>query len=229
MRIENIRTLTGPNVHSHRPVLVAQIDLEELTDTQSLEIEGFNERLVALLPGLSEHQCSKDSPGGFVERLQTGTHFSHATEHVAVELSKLAGIPAYFGKARYAGARGVDQIIVEYESEEGMSYLLRTAVELVEALVRSAEFPLEERLKEARGVVADSELGPSTRSIVDAAARRGIPWRRFGEDSFVQLGYGKNRRFIQAAMCEQTSAVAVETASDKEFTKLLLRQVSIPV
>src|SRR5205085_6460010 len=86
-----------------------------------------------------------------------------------------------------------------------------------------------ERLEEVRSIVADTELGPSTRAIIDAASRRNIPWSRIGEDSFVQLGYGKQRRFIQAAMCEQTSAIAVETAGDKEFTKLLLRQVSIPV
>jgi cyanophycin synthetase len=229
MRIENIRTLSGPNVYSHRPVLIMRLDLEGLTDKESLAVAGFNERLVALLPGLNEHHCAQGRPGGFVERLQTGTYFAHITEHVALELSEPAGIPAYFGKARYAGAPGRYNIVVEYKSEEGMRYLLRTAGELVEALVRGAEFPLAERLQEARDIVADYELGPSTRSIVDAAARRGIPWRRLGADSVVQLGYGQHRRFIQAAMCEQTSAIAVETAGDKEFTKLLLRQVSIPV
>jgi cyanophycin synthetase len=229
MRIENIRTLAGPNVYSHRPVLVARLDLEDLTDRESLEFQDLNERLLALLPGLREHHCSKGRPGGFVERLQTGTYFAHIAEHVALELSESAGIPACFGKARYAGAPGLYNVVVEYKSDEGMRYLLRTAVELVGALVRGEEFPLEERLDEARRAVADSELGPSTRSIVDAAARRGIPWWRVGQDSFVQLGYGKNRRFIQAAMCERTSAIAVETAGDKEFTKLLLRQVSIPV
>ena len=194
MRIEAIRTLTGPNVYSHGPVLLVRLDLEDLTDKESLEVGGFNERLLSLLPGLNEHRCSKGRPGGFVERLQTGTYFAHITEHVALELSEPAGIPAYFGKARYAGARGVYNVVVEYKSEEGMRHLLRTAVELVETLVRGAEFPLEERLGEARRVVADYELGPSTRSIVDAAERRGIPWRRVGHDSFIQLGYGKNRR-----------------------------------
>jgi cyanophycin synthetase len=206
-----------------------RLDLEDLADRESLEVSGFNERLVALLPGLQAHHCAKGRPGGFVERLQTGTYFSHVTEHVALELSEAAGIPAFFGKARHAGTPGLYNIIVEYKSEEGMRYLLRTAVELVEALIKDKEFPLEERLEAARHVVTDFELGPSTRSIVDAATRRGIPWWRVGEDSFVQLGYGKNRRFIQAAMCEGTSAIAVETAGDKEFTKLLLRQVSIPV
>jgi cyanophycin synthetase len=209
--------------------LIARLDLEELTDKESLDVDAFDERLVALLPDLNDHRCSKGRPGGFIERLQSGTHFAHITEHVALELSEGAGIPAFFSRARNAGAPGLYDIVIEYESEEGMRHLLRAAAELVGALVRGAEFPLEERLKEVRRIVAHAELGPSTRAIVDAATRRGIPWQRVGEESFVQLGYGKHRRFIQAAMCEHTSAIAVETAGDKEFTKVLLRQVFIPV
>src|SRR5215213_10084468 len=103
MRIENIRTLAGPNVHNHKPVLIMRLDLEDMADRESLEVVGFNERLLALLPGLRDHHCAKGRPGGFVERLQTGTYFSHITEHVALELSEAAGIPAFFGKARHAG------------------------------------------------------------------------------------------------------------------------------
>jgi cyanophycin synthetase len=206
-----------------------KLNLEGLTDTESRDISGFNERLISLLPGLCEHRCSRDRRGGFIERLCEGTYFAHIIEHVALELSEGAGISVGFGRARYAGTPGSYNVIVTYKSEQGMRYLLETAVELVGALVKGEEFPLKERLNEARRIVADVELGPSTRAIVDAATRRGIPWVRVGEDSFVQLGYGKNRRFIQAAMCDQTSAVAVETVGDKEFTKVLLRQVSIPV
>jgi cyanophycin synthetase len=229
MRIENIRTIAGANVYSHRPVLVMRLHLECLTETESREIPGFNERLIDLLPGLLEHRCSRDKRGGFVERLLEGTYFAHVVEHVALELSDAAGISVGFGRARYAGARGSYNVIVAYKSEQGMRYLLQTAVELADALSKGENFPLADRLEEARRIVADTELGPSTRAIVDAATRRGVPWSRVGEDSFVQLGYGKMRRLIQAAMCEQTSAIAVETAGDKEFTKVLLRQVSIPV
>ena len=229
MRIENIRTLAGPNVYSHQPVLIMRLNLEGLTDTQSREVPGFNERLINLLPGLSEHRCSREKRGGFVERLLEGTYFAHIVEHVALDLSDAAGISVGFGRARYAGAAGSYNVIVTYKSEQGMRHLLQTAVELVEALIKGEDFPLAKKITTAREIVSDMELGPSTRSIVDAATRRGVPWLRIGEDNFVQLGYGKNRRFIQAAMCDQTSAVAVETAGDKEFTKVLLRQVSIPV
>jgi cyanophycin synthetase len=107
---------------------------------------------------------------------------------------------------------------------------LEVAVELVGALVRNEPYALEEKLEAARRLIARTELGPSTRAIVDAATWRGIPWFRIGADSsLVQLGYGKNRRHIQAAVCDRTRAIAMEVAGDKELTKTLLEQVSIPV
>src|SRR3982750_536451 len=81
MRIKTIRTLAGPNIYHHQPVLVMKIDLEGLTDTESREIAGFNERLINVLPGLREHRCSRDRRGGFIERLWEGKYFGHFIKH----------------------------------------------------------------------------------------------------------------------------------------------------
>jgi cyanophycin synthetase len=48
MRIEGIRTLSGPNVYSHRPVLLMRLDLEDLYEKESFEVPGFVERLLAV-------------------------------------------------------------------------------------------------------------------------------------------------------------------------------------
>jgi cyanophycin synthetase len=229
MRIERIRTLTGPNVYTYRPALLMRLDLEDLAERESRELAGFDERLLELLPGLHEHTCSKGRRGGFVERLREGTYFGHVVEHVALELTNPAGAPVSHGKTRHAGTPGVYNVVVEYKAEKATEYLLRVAVELVEALVNGEAYPLGEKLREARRLVARHELGPSTRAIVEAAGRRNIPAFRVGPDSLVQLGYGRHRRFIQAAMCDGTSAVGVEIAGDKELTKQMLEQVSIPV
>src|SRR4051794_27599630 len=98
MRIINFRTLAGPNVYSYRPMLMARIDLEERADCPSDELPGFTDRLLQMLPGLHEHHCSKDHAGGFVERLRTGTYLAHIVEHIAIELSGLAGIGVTYGK-----------------------------------------------------------------------------------------------------------------------------------
>ncbi|HYE16340.1 MAG TPA: cyanophycin synthetase [Pyrinomonadaceae bacterium] len=229
MRIEHVRTLAGPNIYTHRPALLMRLDLEDLAGRESHEVEGFVERLMSLLPGLAEHFCSKGRPGGFLERLREGTYFGHTVEHVALELTALAGVGATHGKTRSAGEPRVYNVVVEFKAEHATRFLLGRAVALVEALVRGEEFPLAETIAEARRLVARLELGPSTRAIVEAASRRNIPWERVGAGSLVRLGWGRHRRFIQAATTDATSAVAAEVASDKELTKRLLEQASIPV
>jgi cyanophycin synthetase len=229
MKIQGIRTMAGPNVYSHRPVLLMRLDLGELYEKESYEVPGFVERLLVQLPGLHEHHCSKGRAGGFVERLHEGTYFGHTVEHVCLELAGLAGCAATHGKTRYAGEPGVYNVVIEFCAEHSTRYLLERAVELVEAVIRGEEFPVEATLEEARSIAADTELGPSTRAIVDAATRRGIPWARENDQSLVRLGYGKHLRLIQAAMTDGTSAIGVELAGDKDMTKARLAKASIPV
>lgn len=229
MRVEKIQAITGPNIYSHRPVLVMSLCLDELTEKESRDFPGFNQRLLELLPGIHTHICSKGYPGGFVERLAEGTYFGHIIEHVALELTELAGVPTFHGKTRQAGEPGCYRVIVEYKAQKGTEYLLRIAVALVEALLKGESFALDEKITEAKRIIARTELGPSTRTIVEAAERAGIPWQRLDEASLIQLGYGRNRKLIAAAMTSQTSALAVDIASDKDLTKQLLNRAGIPV
>src|SRR5215204_854801 len=229
MKIESIRTIAGPNVYSHRPVLLMTLDLEDLYERESHELPGFVGRLLALLPGLGEHHCSKGYAGGFVERLNEGTYFGHTVEHVTLELAGLAGCSATHGKTRYAGEGRVYNVVIEFCAEHATRFLLERAVGLVESVIRGEEFPPEKAIREAQEIAADTELGPSTRSIVDAAERRNIPWARENDQSLVRLGYGRHLRLIQAAMTDGTSAIGVEVAGDKDLTKARLAKASIPV
>src|SRR5262249_37174394 len=115
MRVGEIRTLAGPNVYSFRPVLFMKLFLDELAGKESREFPGFNELLLELMPGLVKHHCSKEREGGFIERLREGTYFGHVIEHVALELTELAGIPVYHGKTRSAEEPGSYNVIIEYK------------------------------------------------------------------------------------------------------------------
>lgn len=229
MRISAIRTLAGPNLYSHRPVLGLKVYLDELTNKESRAIRGFNDRLLALLPGLRAHHCASEPEGEFLQRLNEGTHFAHIIEHIALELTRLAGVPVAYSETRQAGEPGCYNIYIEYQAEQGTKFLLRAAVEIVDALLRAEAYPLSEKVAEAQRLITRTELSPSTRAIVEAAAPRNIPWRRVGQGSLVQLGYGIHRQFIQAAMTSGTSAIAAAIASDKELTKTLLREAALPV
>ena len=206
-----------------------RLDLGELDEKETREFKGFNDRLLACLPGLNEHQCSLGRPGGFVQRLDEGTYFGHVVEHVAIELAALADVGANHGKTRHAGEPRIYNVAIEYKAEQASRYLLEVAVRLVTAVLNSEIFPVGKEIWEAKQIAAQTELGPSTRAIVEAAERRNIPWRRENDQSLVQLGYGKHRHYIQAAMTDRTSGPAVELVQDKEYTKTLLSRAGIPV
>ncbi|HJT64837.1 MAG TPA: cyanophycin synthetase [Pyrinomonadaceae bacterium] len=229
MQIDTIRTLAGPNIYTYRPALLMRLDLGDLDGRETREFKGFNDRLLACLPGLNDHHCSLGRRGGFVQRLEEGTYFGHVVEHVAIELAALADVGANHGKTRHAGEPRIYNVVIEYKAEQASRYLLEVAVRLVTAVLNSEVFPVGKEIWEAKQIAAQTEIGPSTRAIVEAAERRNIPWRREGEESLVQLGYGKHRRHIQAAMTDRTSATGVELVQDKEYTKILLSRAGIPV
>jgi cyanophycin synthetase len=228
MKIESIRALNGPNVYSHRPVLLMHLDLSELAERESREFKGFNNQLLTILPGLNNHHCSLGRPGGFVTRLEEGTYFGHIVEHVALELTELAGIGRSHGKTRHDWG-SLYHVAIEFHAEKASTYLFEQAVNLVQALLRERPFQLPPVLEEAKRLISDAETGPTTRAITEAAERRGIPCRRDGTGNRIQLGYGKYLHYVQAAMTDKTSAIAVELAQDKEETKERLDLHGIPV
>jgi cyanophycin synthetase len=88
---------------------------------------------------------------------------------------------------------------------------------------------LQADLKKMREIREEVRLGPSTGSIVDEAVARDIPWIRLGTNSLVQLGYGINQMRFQATITCKTSNIAVDLACNKEQTKKILSDASIPV
>jgi ribosomal protein S6 len=144
MKVESIRTLNGPNVYSYRPVLLMRLrlDLGELVERESREFNDFNERLLTLLPGIKNHHCSFGRPGGFMKRLEEGTYFGHVVEHVALELTELAGIGKSHGKTRHDS--GSVYVVIEFRAEKATTYLFQQAVKLVEKLIRKCEVILDE-------------------------------------------------------------------------------------
>src|SRR6187200_116411 len=85
MQILEIKVLRGPNYWSvRRPQLIQmKLDLEELEQRPTNEIDGFLERLEALFPSMYAHRCSIGKPGGFFERVKEGTWMGHVIEHIA--------------------------------------------------------------------------------------------------------------------------------------------------
>lgn len=232
MRILEIKVLRGPNYWSvRRPKLIQmRLDLEEMEQQPSNKIPGFRERLEKLLPTLQEHRCSEGVPGGFFQRIESGTWMGHVIEHVALEIQTLAGMDCGFGRTRSTGERdGIYHVVFDYMEEDAGVYAAKAAFRIVQALIDGQEYSLEEDIQKMREIREDTRLGPSTGCIVDEAAKRGIPFIRLNKQSLVQLGYGVNQKRVRATIASTTSNIAVDIACNKEETKMLLEAAEIPV
>ncbi|HXI11726.1 MAG TPA: cyanophycin synthetase [Thermoanaerobaculia bacterium] len=221
--------LMGPNLHAHHAVIKWKLDIGPLEERPSNEIDGFVDTLKTTIPSLIEHRCSEGVRGGFFQRLESGTWAGHVMEHVALEIQNLAGGEVGFGRARSAGPTGVYNVIYECLNREVGIEAGVIALDLIEHLVSGEPFDFEARLDSIRTLSERRQLGPSTRSIVDAAAARGIPHIRLTEQSLVQLGFGSRAKKIQATTTSETRFIGVEIAGDKDLTKTLLGFHGVPV
>ncbi len=231
MKIEKIQVLNGPNQWSNyrKKLIQVKIDLEEMEDFPTDKLPGFTDRIKLLLPSLIEHECSEQCHGGFFMRLERGTWMGHVIEHVALEIQSLAGMEAGYGRTRGTSKRGVYNMVFSYEIREAGLYAAEAAFQIVEALIKQESVDLEAIIAELSGIRRRYAIGPSTRSILNEAECRGIPWKRLGNNSSIQLGYGKNQKRFRATMTSQTAQDAVATAGNKDATKTKLSQAHIPV
>ena len=233
MQILEIKVLKGPNYWSVRRTKLIQmkLDLEELEQRPTNTITGFRERLENMFPTMIEHRCSEDMRGGFFKRVDEGTWMGHVIEHIALEIQTLAAMDTGFGRTRTPDGEkeGVYYVVFSYMEEDAGLYAAKASVRIAQALIDGSEYDLANDIQQMREIREDTRLGPSTGCIVEEAAKRGIPYIRLNKQSLVQLGYGVNQKRIRATVASTTSNIAVDIASDKEETKMLLGAAEIPV
>jgi cyanophycin synthetase len=179
----------------------------------------------------------RQPPPGLLDRLRVGRDTptpepSGEAEALAIAVRGLlaqAGERVALSLTRPTTEPGVFRVVVGYEEEAVARAAVEEATAWFDAERRGEPYDLDaaiERLRQRHQAVA---LGPSTRSIVEAAQRRGIPARRLSEGSLVQLGQGARARRILAAETDRTGAIAEFIAQDKDLTRALLRTVGVPV
>ena len=225
------RVYRGPNIWSYEPAIHLVVDLGSLEDHPSNTIEGFTDHLLAFLPRLSEHTCSRGVAGGFVERLREGTWLGHVAEHVALQVQKEAGHELSRGKTRQVrGRRGVYNVIFGYVDERVGLAAGELAIRIVNHLVRpEPDFDVAAELERFVSSAQRIAFGPSTTAILEEAVSRDIPWIRLNEYSLIQLGQGVHAQRIRATMTSKTGALAVDIAGDKALTSRLLASAGLPV
>ncbi len=219
MQVTRTRALRGPNLWSRRTAIEAVVICDPAErDLHSTPV--FEQHLRELFPGVGALHANKPS---------TPISMAHALELTALALQAQAGCPVTFSRTTPTEVEGTFQVAVQYTEEAVGRLALVKAEQLCRAAAEGGSFDLVGALAELRELDEDERLGPSTGAIVEAAVKRGIPYKRLTSGSLVQLGWGSQQRRIQAAEVDGTSAIAESIAQDKDLTKKLLHSAGVPV
>ena len=239
LRLSNVRTIHGPNIHRLAPVVTAELLLGDFEDVSLPSIAGANDRLADLVPSENEggtppvlcadpYHCPLQAPGG--DPARGGATWAHALVHLALALQGLAGTPVSFARIIRPLTRDERWIVVVgYEEVSlGVESVTR-AITLLRAVVAGTPVDigvLETNLRLLRRISAPR---PLTSAIIFEARRRGIVVRYSGEDGVVQLGLGRHLRRIDGATTDRTSALARDIATDRDRTRRLLARLGYGV
>ncbi|MGI6778461.1 MAG: cyanophycin synthetase [Acetivibrionales bacterium] len=228
MDLKDIRIYRGPSVYSHKPVVRMEIKLGNLMDVPTKDIEGLNESIIKLFPGLKDHSCSLGYAGGFLERLYEGTYIAHVAEHLCIEMQRMIGYDVKFGRARNVES-DIYQVVYGCINPVVGKACGVSVVDILNNFITGRPVDFEERLKRIKVLDTRYSFGPSTLAIVNEAKKRGIPVNEIADSGVVRLGYGKHQKIISATLYEDTSSIAVDIACDKALAKAILDENFIPV
>ncbi|HEX3039817.1 MAG TPA: cyanophycin synthetase [Caproiciproducens sp.] len=229
IKICDFITYHGRNIYSHRPIMKLIVDIGEYSEIPTKDIDGFHGKLLKSFPGLKTNCCSLGYEGGFLERLEEGTYLAHVLEHVILEMQSMLGYDVRYGKTRILTEPSVYYLAYEYQNEVCGLECGKAAVFILNCFLNGEELEVQEFIDYLKKISINAELGPSTTAIVAEAKQRGIPVTRIGNESLVQLGYGKNSRIIEATLTDATSCISADISCNKQLTKSLLAESHIPV
>lgn len=231
MKILELKIMRGPNYWSikHPKIIVLKLDLQEMQHVRTNDVQNMSNKLRKLFPGLIEHRGTEGVEGGFLKMIEEGTSFSKVVQHIALELQTIAGMDSGFGRTYPAREPGVDYIIFSYQQERAGEYAAEAAIRITEALALGAKVNVIQDVAKLHQIREDEYFGPSTEAIVQEAVNRNIPYIQNKESELIHLGYGVHQKRIQAAMTNNTSSFGVDSAGNKNITKLILGESGIPV
>ncbi|MBP6018951.1 MAG: cyanophycin synthetase [Burkholderiaceae bacterium] len=219
MQISRVRALRGPNLWCRQTVIEAIVACTEAERVIG-DIDAFETRMRARFPDIDILK----PPGQ-----EQPNSMAHALAAAALCLQTKVGCLLGYSRTSLTIEPGVYQVVIEYSEEAVGRLAFDLAQELCQAAMKDLPFDLGSALSRLRELNEDERLGPSTASIVQAALKRNIPYRRLTRGSLVQFGWGSKQRRIQAAETDRSSAIAEAIAQDKELTKTLLAAAGVSV
>ena len=115
----------------------------------------------------------------------------------ATPLMTWAGSPVGYGKARETAEEGVYKVVVRYKQEEVGRAALEAARRLILAAIADEVFDVDAEVIKLRELLHETQLGPSTRAIVEAGVARIVRSRIDGDSRYREVAE-VNRKAAEA-------------------------------
>lgn len=221
IEFSHLSTLPDANLWGLVPVL----EVECRVDAQQRPVSEVSESLIERI----RCEAPADAQADLVACASNCTSIAELMAKVTLGLQRIAGCPVSFTAVDNASATGTWRFAIEFEEDLLVRDCLHVSRELCLAVIADQPFELAREIERLRDVAYFNCLGPSTRTIMDAARSRGIPVRRLGTGSLLQLGHGSRQRRVFTGETDRTGAIAETIAHDKELTRELLQKVGVPV
>ena len=122
---------------------------------------------------------------------------------------------------KYSLTRG-NKVILHYDVPQITLDIIRTILTFGKNVPQQEKEKLSKRYRSLK-------LGPSTNAIIEECQKNEIPYIRLNESSLFQVGYGKNKKMIEASCSSNTMLIPEMIAKDKDLTKKILQKIGVPV
>lgn len=219
MNVQDRRVFRGHSVWARVPVIEV-----------ALEVSPAD--AAALLPGLRRWfpACVGPEAGDATEpgAISAGTLVAQAWAALAAELQSRAWQPVETAAVERELAPGVYRVVVGYRDEDLAGAAVEEATALCAACMGGTAPDVAAAVGRLRTVAARACLPPSVWAIAEAAAARGIPWRRIGRSDILELGFGSRQRRASRVSGARPSGPADAAPLHRDFVATCLHAVGVP-
>lgn len=226
MKILSTRFLKGANVWSpyYKPLLQFTIEVDTITKEELMQL------------GVLYTHLESSRSSNIVFQNDQSHEKNSIIELYIILLCKIGLLSQpednqlqYYFNFRSTANANTFLFVFGYRDYETATYVVDLLKTIIDEVGQGHIPDIAPQIDMIASVYFGNLLGPSTASIVEAAEIRGIPWRRFGYNSKIYLGYGEKQKQFQATIAQNTSCLAVNDAGNKQKTKNLLSAMYIPV
>ena len=156
LNIISFKVFNGRNIYSHKKCIRLNLDLEGYSEIPSKEIFDFNNRLVNILPELTDQICGIEGDRDLTKTHAEGTYLAQVCKHIILKLHNMIGVQVSYGKAKEVSKDNY-YVIYQYQFKDTAIEAGIIAVDFINSLINRSQLDLDLRLKKLREILINEQ------------------------------------------------------------------------